>query len=65
MERARNLEKNWKFSEDSRLEREGNRQVKIKLVSNEEIEVIQGVVLTGISKLNYSVPEKKPGDRTQ
>ena len=31
----------------------------------EQIEVIQRVVLTGISKLNYSVPEKKPGDQTQ
>ena len=31
----------------------------------EQIEVIQGVVLPGISKLNDSVPVKKPGDQTQ
>ena len=31
----------------------------------EQIQVIQGVVLTGISKLNDSVPEKRSGDQTQ
>ena len=31
----------------------------------EQIEVIQGVVLPVISKLNDSAPEKKPGNQTQ
>ena len=31
----------------------------------EQIEVIQGLILTGISKLNDSVPDKKIGVRAQ
>ena len=31
----------------------------------EQIEVIQGLILTGISKLNDSVPDKKRGVRAQ
>ena len=31
----------------------------------EQIEVIQGVVLPGKSKLNDSAPDKKPGDQSQ
>ena len=31
----------------------------------EQIEVIQGVVLPAISKLNDSTSDKKPGDQTQ
>ena len=35
-------------------------------MSNDEvIELIQGVVLPGISKLNDSAPDKKPGYQTQ